>query len=384
MRFALAVTAVLLAMLAADAGASRGRFFGAVIQGYPEGVKHFEFAHMGQGNVGTLRFILFWPAIQASPGPCEPGAFNPASGDPAENHCDWTAIDRLVGGAAARGTVALPFAFGSPPWVESNDGEPAAASSRVPPLETDADRDAWRAVLRAAVQRYGPDGTFWAPGGDFEAMHPGASPLPVRVWQVWNEPSTPAYFWPKPSPRRYADLLDISAEAIRAADPQARILLAGLFGTPGGGPGGIFLPRFLDRLYRVDGVEDDFDAVALHPFAPGLDGVRAQIKLARREMKQAGDGRTPIWITELGWASDGPREIQAVKSERGQARMLKRAFRMLRRRRGDCRIAGVNWYSLRDVAPKRAPCPGCPYTGLLGRDGDPKPAWRAFKRFTTG
>lgn len=364
------------------------RFFGVVIQGYPEDVRDFEFRRMGQGDVGTVRFILLWPVIQATPGPCEPGSYNPVVGDEQpepgpENHCDWAAIDRMVGGAAARGTASLPFAFGAPNWIDSNDGEPQKAASRVPPLETEADRQAWQAFLRAALQRYGPQGTFWAPGGAYATQHPGAAPLPIRDWQVWNEPSTPAYFWPKPSPPRYADLLQLSAAVIRAEDPGATIVLAGLFGTPGGGPGGIFLPHYLKRLYRVSGVEQDFDAVALHPYAPRIDGMKAQIELARREMKRAGDGQTDLWITELGWASDGPREVQAVKTERGQARLLERAFEVLGKRRERWNVVAVNWFSLRDVPRKKSPCYGCPFTGLLERDGDPKPAWRAFTDFTT-
>jgi hypothetical protein len=169
---------------------------------------------------------------------------------------------------------------------------------------------------------------------------------------------------------------------IRGEDPGARILLAGLFGTPGGGPGGIFLPRYLKRLYRVPSVEENFDAVALHPYAPRIDGMKAQIELARREMKRAGDAQADLWITELGWASDGPQEVQAVKTERGQARLLEDAFGVLQKRRRRWNIIGVNWFSLRDTPKKKSPCYGCPFTGLLERDGNPKPAWRAFVEFT--
>jgi len=378
---------VLGASVMARPASATGVPFGVVTQGYPEDVRDFEFERMGQGDVASVRFILLWPLIQATPGPCGPGPYNPFLGDEdpepeAENHCSWTAIDRMVGDAAARGTASLPFAFGSPDWADSNDDEPQQVASRVPPLETEADRTAWQAFLRAALERYGPGGVFWAPGGAYSTQHPGAAPLPIRNWQVWNEPSTPAYFWPKPSPARYAQLLQISAEVIRNEDPGARILLAGLFGTPGGGPGGIFLPRYLKGLYGVSGVEQDFDAVALHPYSPGIGGVKAQIELARREMKRAGDGATDVWITELGWASDGPKDVQAVRTRRGQARALKVAFRLLEKRSRRWNIIGVNWFSLRDTSKEKSPCYACPFMGLLERDGDPKPAWRAFTAFT--
>ena len=351
--------------------------YGVVTQGYPQDVRDFEFRLMGRGDVATVRFIAHWPLIQQSPGPCLPVPY-----EPPVNECDWSSLDRMVGEAAARGTASVPFLYGAPEWIASNDGEPDYATSRVPPIETEDDRAAWQAFVRAAVQRYGPNGTFWAPGGDYAAQHPGAAAVPIGDWQVWNEPSSPAYYWPKPSPPGYADLLGLTADVIRAEDPGARVVLAGLFGTPGGGPGGIFLPRFLERLYDVQGAEQDFDAVALHPYSPGIEGMRAQIELARREMKQAGDAGTDLWITELGWASDGPKEIQAVKSERGQARMLTRSFRLLRSNRARWNVVGVNWFSLRDTPKRKSPCPGCPFTGLVERDGDPKPAWRAFTGFS--
>jgi hypothetical protein len=351
--------------------------YGVVTQGYPQDVRDFEFRLMGRGDIATVRFLAHWPLIQKAPGPCLPGPYEPPA-----NECDWSSLDRMVGAAAARGTASLPFLYGAPGWTESNDGEPESVETRVPPIETEADRAAWQAFVRAALQRYGPGGVFWAPDGGYASQHPGAAPLPIRDWQVWNEPSSPAYYWPKPSAAGYADLLGLAADVIREQDPSARILLAGLFGTPGGGPGGIFLPRFLDRLYDVQGVEEDFDAVALHPYSPGIDGMKAQIELARREMRQAKDAATDLWVTELGWASDGPKEIQAVKSERGQARTLTRAFMLLRANRGRWNVIGVNWFSLRDTPKRKSPCPGCPYTGLLERDGEPKPAWRAFVKFS--
>ena len=65
--------------------------------------------------------------------------------------------------------------------------------------------------------------------------------------------------------------------------------------------------RFLRRLYEQPGVKRDFDFVALHPYAPGLRLMRRQIELARRIMATADDSRTPLAITEVGWASEGRR-----------------------------------------------------------------------------
>jgi hypothetical protein len=74
---------------------------------------------------------------------------------------------------------------------------------------------------------------------------------------------------------------------------------------------------------------------------------------------------------------------ETEETERGQAHLLEEAFKLLQSRRRRWNIIGVNWFSLRDAPKKKSPCYGCPFTGLLERDGDPKRAWRAFKRFTS-
>src|SRR5687767_9046697 len=186
-RLVVAAVAALGALaLTAPAALAAPISYGVVTQGYPQDVRDFEFKLMGRGDIATVRFIAHWPLIQANPGPCLPAPY-----EPPVNECNWSSLDRMVGEAAARGTASLPFLYGAPEWIASNDGEPDYATSRVPPIETGEDRAAWQAFVRAAVQRYGPNGTFWALGGDYETQHAGAVAVPIGDWQVWNEPSSP-------------------------------------------------------------------------------------------------------------------------------------------------------------------------------------------------
>ena len=82
----------------------------------------------------------------------------------------------------------------------------------------------WFNFLRLAVQRYGPNGTFWA-------ANPTIPPRPIRVWQIWNEPNF-KYFVTHPNPGQYGKLVKISSGAIRSIDPGAKIVLGGLFARP--------------------------------------------------------------------------------------------------------------------------------------------------------
>jgi hypothetical protein len=317
-------------------------FFGVVSHGP---LVAEDYPRMQSGGVAKLRFVLSWREVQ-----------------PAAGVFDWSVPDAIVGGAADHGIEPLPFVFGSPPWI----GEEAS-----PPLGSAAERQAWREFLTAAVGRYGPGGSFWA--GRENAR-------PITDWQIWNEPNYPLYWNPQPNAREYADLVRVSADAIRAADPKARLILGGVAAVQNGP-----LPWvFLRDLYRVKGIERDFDAVAIHPYSPNMFGVEYQLSEMRRAMARADDRRTPIEVTEIGWGSDGPRESPLVKGVEGQARTLRKAFKLLGEKRRRYRIGSVQWLSWQDSANSEPGCGFCQYTGLFTLERESKPSWREFQRFASG
>src|SRR5262249_56836706 len=87
--------------------------------------------------------------------------------------------------------------------------------------------------------------------------------MPVTDWQLWNEPNSPSFWQPKPDPAEYVALLRRAHDGIKSGDPQARIVLAGLFRTPRI-HNGIFLTQYLPAIYQLGG-RDLFDAVSGHP-----------------------------------------------------------------------------------------------------------------------
>jgi exo-beta-1,3-glucanase (GH17 family) len=113
-----------------------------------------------------------------------------------------------------------------------------------------------------------------------------------------------------------------------------------------------------------------------------LGGVKRQVKSGRRIVKRAGDRKAGVWVTEIGWASDGPPNNPYVKGLDGQARMLTRSLSLLERRRRTYRVRGVFWYAWRDKAGGSAICDWCGSAGLRKRDGSAKPSWDAFVRVT--
>lgn len=312
-------------------------FFGVVPQ-TPLGAKDLA---LMKGVVGTLRIPVFWSE-------CEP----------ARGEYDFAALDARIGAAADHGIRVQPFVYGTPAWLSSDQARP--------PLSPRASA-AWTAFLRVLVRRYGEEGAFW---------RERARSRPIRLWQVWNEPNF-VFFWrPWPSPRAYARLLRVSARAIRGADPRARIVLAGVAPVNGG----IRTWVFLRRLFRVAGVRRDFDIAAVHPYSANLAELDYQLRKVRRELVAAGFGDRPLLVTEVGVASQGHYPSAFVKGLDGQAEFLRAAYARLAQMRGRWRIAGVDWFTWRDVPRADPHCAFCEGAGLLDASGRPKPAWWALRQ----
>ncbi|HEX6117023.1 MAG TPA: hypothetical protein VFY99_07970, partial [Solirubrobacterales bacterium] len=232
---------------------------------------------------------------------------------------------------------------------------------------------AWRDLLDDLVRRYGPAGEFWA-------ANPGVPKTPIDAWQISNEPNSRMFWKPAPSPPEYADLLRMSSEAIKAADPGAAVVLAGMFGTP---QSGIHAWDFLEDVYAVPGAAASFDAYALHPYAPNLRGLEAQVELVRKVVRANGDKRIPLLVTEIGWPTAGPEGYNLVKSPQAQKRLLRDSFRLFLEERRRWKLERVVWYTWRDneVQPD---CAVCRYSGLFTADLEPKPAWAKFAQFAGG
>jgi len=227
------------------------------------------------------------------------------------------------------------------------------------------------------VKRYRPGGVYWTTLYPLE--HPGAEPVPIEHWQIWNEPSAEPFWRPKPKTREYAKLVKLTSKAITGVDPGAYIVLAGLFGTP---TEGIDQPDFIRGLYRVPKLERYFDALAIHPYGPDLARVRFQVDWARDEMRRAGDRKADLWISEIGWASDHVHNQLGV-GRKGQAKMLTKSFEMFRRKRQGWNIAGINWYAWQDTDADGY-CDFCRRSGLINTKLEPKLSYDAFRKQATG
>jgi hypothetical protein len=303
---------------------------------------------MEEARVQSVRLPLFWSQVE----PVRPFI----------SDRDWTSFDVGMELAARHRMEVLAVVSSSPPWV--------ASEVRLEPVFK-WQRRAWASFLRAAVRRYGTGGSFWRENPDLPY-------LPVREWEIWNEPNIVPYG--RVNPKTFAPMLRIGGRIIHSADPGSKAIIGGLFGRPLQIPPNLGSGEFLGQLYRMRGMKRYFDGVALHPYVAAAKAMRAQIRNLRRIMRIHHDAGTPLYVTELGWGSDSF-ESRWERGPMGQARELDKAFSMLGRHRRAWRIAGVWWFSWSDVY---GACQFCDSAGLLTKKREAKPAWYRFVRWTGG
>lgn len=270
------------------------------------------------------------------------------------------AYDALMAQTSAVGLSVLPVVMGS---------------SAAPPRSRDA-RDAYNRFLKNLVERYGRNGTFWD-------ANPGLPYRPIKDWQIWNEPSLDVFWGGDPDPREYAKLVEGARKAVESRDELGDVILAGL---PYDHEHGMSLLGYLKKLYDVKGIEKHFDAVAVHAYGRDEDDVKFILEQLRSRLKSVGDKGREIWITEMGWATQGSKDSPFVKSESGQARLLRKTFALLRDERKRYDLDTVVWYNWQDLRRDFAQegGPFHDYIGLFDANGDPKPSWQEFTSFTDG
>ncbi len=348
-----AVAATAVAPAASQAKRTPPSFYG-LVPNYD--LRAADYEMMRQANVGSVRVTLFWQVIEEYPG-----------------RYDWAATDRLFGEAAARGIGVLPNLYGTPNWLSKE--------TTSPPVDSAQQRSAWEKFVREAVRRYGQGGSFWRTV--YPAQHPGAPVLPPDTWQVWNEENGPKHFFPTPDVSRYSTLLEIAKQAITSVNPDGRVLTGGLASRPTGA-GGLDAWKYVKKLTKTAAGRNSFDDVGLHPYAKNQRVVAGDVKKVRRALKKGHKKKAQVTLTETGWSSvANGASPKLSKSPKGQAKLLKKTYKLLAKKRRKWRIGGVYWYTWRDF-PGDAICDWCGDAGLVTSGLQPKPAYNAFRKVAGG
>jgi hypothetical protein len=298
-----------------------------------------------KAGAGVVRITFNWAAIETSPGVY-----------------DFSRYDIWMRSAASHRMRVLPILFGTPAF----HGRQSPTGSYPP-----SDLDAYARFAAAAVRRYGPNGSFFS-------ENPGIPKVPIRSWQIWNEPNLPVYWQPRPNAREYVNMLRAASGAIKAVDRRAEVVTAGIPASLLSGA--IRFKTFITGMYKAKGARY-FDTLAPNAYGKTAQDVIRNMGDLRRLMNRSGDRRGKIWITEVGWGTGGPRHRFNI-GERGQAAQIPKLLRGLHRVRGRLRMRGVVYFGWQDLPPYPPAFKDMwgLHTGLFKLSGRAKPAYGAFKR----
>ncbi len=177
---------------------------------------------------------------------------------------------------------------------------PGRGTRTDPPYPTGLEQQ-YGDFVRAAVERYDGDGDEISPH------------VAVKHWQVMNEPIL-SFKNGIMSFEEYAELVKITAAAVRAADPTAKVVL---------GDVGEQFPKILPLL--KDGAH--FDAVDMHFWCTNTPCAYENPNLAkvRQLLDASGYQQAEIWMTEFGtWVNSA--EGLPLHTAEDQARWLVKAM----------------------------------------------------------
>jgi hypothetical protein len=288
------------------------------------------------------------PAAQAS-------EFTNVGGRPT----NFGVTDEIVGDAAVRRISVLPTIIYAPSWDARRNRNGVDTPKHAAP---------YAAYAAALVGRYGPRGSFWR-------AHPQIPRMPIRMWQIWNEPNI-SYYWPQPFAGTYVPLLRLAHQAIKHADPGAKVVLGALTN---------FAWRSLGQVYGIPGARNDFDVVSLNGFTKQPANVILYMQFMRHAMSHEHDGQKPLLATEVSWPSAQGKTNQNFDfntTPAGQARDIAAVLPLIGANRVALRLIGFYYYTW--VGAEKRHAGAFSFAGLNRLSGDQVAAKPALGAFTKG
>jgi len=241
------------------------------------------------GGVYWVRWSVPWAAAY-------PPDYDPEGGEPPVYR--WEAYDQSLQSLYGHGLRVIGTIRSNPSWAAIYPEGPISPTQL----------SEFVAFVGALVERYDGDGYDDAP----------YSPV-VTEWEFYNEPDGAnryaaehyyGSYWGH-FPEEYTEMLCAIYPVVKAANPDARVVLGGIAFDSFENENGSFVREFLPDILRL-GAGDCFDVMNFHyypafdkrwnTFGDGLLG--KAIYLRTHELATYGVADKPLMVTEAGWHSN--------------------------------------------------------------------------------
>ncbi len=215
-------------------------------------------------GASVARTDSFWATAEPQP---------PVNG---KHTYSWTYDDRVAGVLARAGLRWQPIIDYATWWAGDGASGPEQG---LPPAHIGD----YALYAQAFAHHFGVGGVFWKD-------NPELPQLPVKVFEIWNEPDIPIFWEPAPNLTEYAQIYLYTRAAIHEVDPTATVIIGGL----------VYASTSLPALYAAaPSLRGNTDGVAIHPYrgtaAATETAVNYDISL------DASTINAPIYVNEYGW-----------------------------------------------------------------------------------
>ncbi|AEA47549.1 beta-galactosidase [Archaeoglobus veneficus] len=246
------------------------------------------------GNVKNATWVRFWVTWQAV--------------EPEEGKYDFSFVDEVVRHSQDENLCLLitvePFAnwdqdkcHGDEYWGKM----PLPSGKEKIKVGKPCDMEAYREFLRRLVERYDGDGVDDMPGLKY----------PIKYWEIMNEPDMQGkdpwdlkFFLG--TPEDYLEILKVSYETIKEADPEAKVVMGGMSGM---------LDKFVEFWEPIIGeAANYFDIANIHTIDTNEEREDLYVLKFKRFLEKHGVKSKPIWITEVqyGGLEEPPEDISSI------------------------------------------------------------------------
>jgi len=282
---------------------------------------------------------------------------------------DFAWLDEIVDMLIARGVEPwLSISYGNPVYTRNMNIPVPGVSANYqgcnefgvgfPPIHTPTERQGWQNYVRALVRHFRNR---------------------VTHYEVWNEPDLLSFWKCQPRAADYVDLVRLTAEPLRAEQPDARLIGGAIaWGMT------VWSLKFLEDCFRA-GLHELIDILTYHGYKSVPERHSAQEIAAFKHLVGKYNPALVYWQGEAGLQSKVPDDgnagaLATMKlSEDIQARMLLRRT-LLELHNG---AAMSSYFHMADFAHYAGDKRTYHYGLLRIEDGSPKPAFHALQTLCT-
>jgi len=301
-----------------------------------------DFEFLKKYGIKFLRISFGWDAIEE-----------------VEGKYNWLFWDDYVNTAVNEyGLTLIPYICYIPKW-NSTGGKDTLYYWNYPPKNYEAYGD----FLKALVNRYKDK---------------------IKTWEVWNEPDIWIYW--QGSKKDFAKFIKIGAQAIKEADPEAKVVF----------PGIAYDPDFVLQMFRDYGLSKYFDVVNMHNYYETWS--RRPIESIAEYLNEVNDvvwkygNNQAIWMAEVGYSTfrKGARVSDSYSAyyqyEHTPEYQAVELFKTLTLVASTGNVDAVAWYEIKDLPPSEnviGDNDNNRYLGIAYPDHKPKPAAQSLQFFNT-